>query len=56
MGGAGGQRRLVDLERVGLDQGQPVGGGFLEFAKTTKIYVLRRLSDGTTSMLPFNYK
>ena len=31
-------------------------GGFLEFAKTTKIYVLRRLSDGTTSMLPFNYK
>jgi polysaccharide biosynthesis/export protein len=31
-------------------------GGFQEFAKTTKIYVLRRSADGQTSMLPFNYK
>jgi polysaccharide biosynthesis/export protein len=31
-------------------------GGFQEFAKATKIYVLRRLPDGSTTMLPFNYK
>jgi polysaccharide biosynthesis/export protein len=33
-----------------------VSGGFLDFAKTTKIYVLRREVDGSRKMLPFNYK
>jgi polysaccharide export outer membrane protein len=33
-----------------------LAGGFQEFARVTKIYVLRRADDGTTRMLPFNYK
>ena len=33
-----------------------VAGGFQDFAKTNKIYVLRRDSDGSRKMLPFNYK
>jgi len=33
-----------------------VAGGFGEFAKTGKIYVLRRQADGSRNMLPFNYK
>jgi polysaccharide biosynthesis/export protein len=33
-----------------------VAGGFLDFAKTGKIYVLRRETDGSRKMLPFNYK
>jgi polysaccharide biosynthesis/export protein len=33
-----------------------VAGGFQEFARTAKIYVLRRQADGSRSMLPFNYK
>jgi polysaccharide export outer membrane protein len=32
------------------------GGGFQDFARITKIYVLRRAADGSTAMLPFNYK
>jgi len=44
--------------------GQPVcvldaigmAGGFRDFAKVSKIYVLRRTSDGGDSQLPFNYK
>jgi len=31
-------------------------GGFQDFAKVTKIYVLRRMPDGSQKMLPFNYK
>ncbi len=31
-------------------------GGFREFAKPSKIYVLRRNINGTTTRLPFNYK
>ncbi len=33
-----------------------VAGGFLDFAKTSKVYVLRREVDGSRRMLPFNYK
>ena len=31
-------------------------GGFRDFAKQTKIYVLRPMPDGTRAKLPFNYK
>ena len=31
-------------------------GGFRDFAKQTKIYVLRPMPDGTRAQLPFNYK
>ncbi len=31
-------------------------GGFTEFARTNKIYVLRRDASGSTTKLPFNYK
>jgi polysaccharide biosynthesis/export protein len=31
-------------------------GGFKDFAKETKIYVLRPMPDGTRVQLPFNYK
>lgn len=31
-------------------------GGFRDFAKQTKIYVLRPMPDGTQARLPFNYK
>lgn len=33
-----------------------VVGGFTEWAKVTKIYVLRRLQDGKRIRIPFNYK
>ncbi len=33
-----------------------LAGGFQDFAKTSKIYVLRRMPDGSQKMLPFNYK
>jgi polysaccharide export outer membrane protein len=33
-----------------------MAGGFQEFARVSKIYVLRHDADGTTRMLPFNYK
>jgi len=33
-----------------------LAGGFQDFAKVTKIYVLRRMEDGSQRMLPFNYK
>lgn len=33
-----------------------VAGGFRDFAKTRKIYVLRMRSDGSRQRLPFNYK
>jgi polysaccharide biosynthesis/export protein len=33
-----------------------IAGGFQEFAKTNKIYVIRKMDDGSTSKLPFDYK
>jgi polysaccharide export outer membrane protein len=33
-----------------------IAGGFLEFAKTSKVYVIRRMNDGSTERLPFDYK
>ncbi|HWA96029.1 MAG TPA: polysaccharide biosynthesis/export family protein [Terracidiphilus sp.] len=36
--------------------GVALAGGFTEFAKKSKIYVLRKGPDGRTIMLPFNYK
>ena len=33
-----------------------IAGGFLDFAKTNKVYVLRRQEDGTQIRLPFDYK
>ena len=33
-----------------------LAGGFQDFAKVTKVYVLRRGADGSQRMLPFNYK
>jgi polysaccharide biosynthesis/export protein len=33
-----------------------LAGGFRDFAKTTKIYVLRVRSDGSRHTMPFNYK
>lgn len=33
-----------------------LAGGFQDFARVKKIYVLRHLADGTTKMLPFNYR
>lgn len=33
-----------------------LAGGFQDFAKVSKIYVLRRMPDGSQRMLPFNYK
>lgn len=33
-----------------------LAGGFNEFAKTSKVYVLRTSASGATTKLPFNYK
>lgn len=33
-----------------------IAGGFVEFAKLSKIYVIRRGPDGAQNRLPFNYK
>ena len=33
-----------------------IAGGFLDFAKVSKIYVIRRLGDGSQTRLPFDYK
>lgn len=33
-----------------------ISGGFLDFAKTNKVYILRRQEDGTQIRLPFDYK
>ena len=33
-----------------------LAGGFQDFAKSNKIYVLRRTASGSRQMLPFNYK
>jgi polysaccharide export outer membrane protein len=33
-----------------------IAGGFQEFAKTNKIYIIRRMPDGSVAKLPFDYK
>jgi len=33
-----------------------MAGGFREFAKTTKIVILRANPDGSQTRIPFNYK
>ena len=32
-----------------------IAGGFLDFAKLNKVYVIRRKADGSSTRLPFNY-
>ena len=43
-------RRLTVLDAISL------AGGFKDFARTKKIYVLRTAANGTQERLPFNYK
>jgi len=43
-------RRMTVLDAIAL------AGGFKDFAKTKKIYVLRTAASGTQERLPFNYK
>jgi polysaccharide export outer membrane protein len=33
-----------------------LAGGFREFAKVSKMYILRAATDGSIQRLPFNYK
>ena len=33
-----------------------IAGGFLDFAKTNKVYILRRQDEGPQIRLPFDYK
>jgi len=32
-----------------------IAGGFVEFAKVNKVYVIRRMEDGSRTRLPFDY-
>jgi polysaccharide biosynthesis/export protein len=43
-------RRMTVLDALSL------AGGFKDFAKTSKVYVLRTAANGTEERLPFNYK
>ncbi|HVP54630.1 MAG TPA: polysaccharide biosynthesis/export family protein [Candidatus Eisenbacteria bacterium] len=43
-------RRMTVLDAIAL------AGGFKDFAKTKKVYVLRTGANGTQERLPFNYK
>ena len=43
-------------ESMTVLDGIVLAGGFRDFAKQTKIYVLRVMADGTRAKLPFNYK
>ena len=43
-------RKMTVLDAIALS------GGFRDFAKTKKIYVLRTAADGKQERLPFNYK
>ena len=43
-------RRMTVLDAIAL------AGGFKDFAKTTKVYVLRTAANGSQERLPFNYK
>jgi len=33
-----------------------IAGGFLDFAKVNKVYIIRRMEDGSRQRLPFDYK
>ena len=43
-------RPLTILDAIGLS------GGFRDFAKDKKIYILRTMADGSQKKLPFNYR
>ena len=43
-------RRMTVLDAIAM------AGGFKDFAKTKKVYVLRTTANGTQERLPFNYK
>jgi len=43
-------------QRVTVIDGIAMGGGFKDFAKVGKIYVVRTHRDGRTERLPFDYK
>ena len=43
-------RRMTVLDAIAM------AGGFKDFAKTKKVYVLRTAADGSQERLPFNYK
>ena len=43
-------RRMTVLDAIAM------AGGFKDFAKTKKVYVLRTSANGTQQRLPFNYK
>jgi polysaccharide biosynthesis/export protein len=43
-------RPITVLDAIAL------AGGFQDFAKISKVYVLRRMADGSQRMFPFNYK
>jgi polysaccharide export outer membrane protein len=43
-------RRMTVLDAIAM------AGGFKDFAKTKKVYVLRTTANGTQARLPFNYK
>lgn len=43
-------RRITVLDAIAM------AGGFKDFAKTKKVYVLRTAANGTEERLPFNYK
>jgi polysaccharide biosynthesis/export protein len=43
-------RRMTVLDAIAM------AGGFKDFAKTKKVYVLRTAANGTEERLPFNYK
>lgn len=43
-------RRMTVLDAIAM------AGGFKDFAKTKKVYILRTAANGTQERLPFNYK
>ncbi|HVP65138.1 MAG TPA: polysaccharide biosynthesis/export family protein [candidate division Zixibacteria bacterium] len=43
-------------QRLTVLDGIALGGGFKDFAKQSKIYVVRKYRDGRTEKLPFDYK
>ena len=43
-------------QRLSVLDGLAMAGGFKDFAKVKKMYVLRNQRDGSTERLPFNYK
>jgi len=43
-------------QRLTVLDGIALGGGFKDFAKQSKIYIVRKFRDGRTEKLPFDYK